>query len=315
MALGGDLQDRLRDLIAQHRLEPIAEEILRHAAPCITLKLKDLGDPFGSAKTLDPPMGSSRMGGMPYVPQAFEWPMFECAYGGDTVRSGFLMQLDLAALPEISDSPLPRAGLLSLFHRDQCAPFRHSYEAFYFAPDVKLERRAPPDDLRCASELEVCESGAATLLRAVVGLDAPTKGSHDILSATLHDRFEGDPDWVERLGAFLQRARDPEFETHEQAGDVLGWWIAGQMFGRMDDGSAITLAVGDGDPDAERSEAENAALAEEGRRAWRLLLQLESNWHTGFRSNADTAPVLIMARGDRPVPWSDIGPVQATMAL
>ena len=166
--LDGELLARLRGLIREHRMEPIEDYLLAHSAPCITLTIADPYDPRGA----DPPIGASRMGGAPDLPHDFSWPTFESSIDGKLVHSGFLLQIDLSKLPLAPGNPLPATGLLSVFHRDQCAPdFSESFEIHLFSAHETLRRTRPPDALMCASEVETCLSGESVLIDGVLGRD------------------------------------------------------------------------------------------------------------------------------------------------
>lgn len=98
-----------------------------------------------------PEPGSSRLGGVPDLPEGFAWPR-----AGDALMT-FVAQLDLAALPALPPGPdadlLPRSGVLSLFldlagggagDRTMRGPGRF----FYFADRASLRpaRLANPGD-------------------------------------------------------------------------------------------------------------------------------------------------------------------------
>jgi hypothetical protein len=297
--------ERLRALIGKFRMEAIADQLLRHAAPCITLLLEDVFAGSSGETVSDSPVGTSRMGGLPDAPADFRWPVFQCGYSGETVYSGFLMQVNLADMPLWSGAPLPRRGLLSVFHRDQCAPFRESFEVHWFEADPRsLHRAEPPQGMACASEVTPCDGGQSFALRGVRGIDAPDKGQDDWMREILHDRFAGDtslPDWIERMSGFREHCLDPGREQRARDGQPFHRWHAGQLLGRLDRRFLEVLALEDrGEADRVDDHihvhAQRDLLAREAGDAWKLLLQIESNAITGFAGGCDVAPVLIAGR-------------------
>jgi hypothetical protein len=325
MPLTESERDRLISLIRHHRLEPIEDILLAHTEPCITLMLKEIrsrGDDGGP-----PRPGASRMGGMPDLPEGFAWPRFRCQYDNAEVYSGFLMQIDLAEMPAIENSPLPATGLLSIFHRDQCAEFSESFEAYLFPESGnQLRTTSPPPDLRCASEAGVCLDDTAYLIDGVLGLDAPDKGQDDVMRNLCAERFGhetldlDDPQWwAARLAAFQMQAIDPDHEARIESGFPQSWWRVGQLLGRMDYGSAAFVALHDrGDQgrlqDYQYRAQHSEALTREAATRWRLLLQLETNPIVDFAGGCDTAPVLILAQDEGARPWSSIGQIRASLA-
>lgn len=303
MDLTGSERDRLIRLIREYRLEPIEDELLAHSAPCITLVLTDIEDRRSAVADSAP--GSSRMGGLPDVPDGFEWPVIRPRPDAPQVHAGFLMQLDLASLPPLAGSGLPSTGLLSVFHWDQCTEFEHSFEVHYLAdtrrPWVRIE---PPADVPCASEVGLCLAGRAFPIQGVVGIDTPSKGQHDLLSHDAHERFahetrDGDDPqwWASRWATFRQRAADPGFDTRCARGVRYDWWLVGQLLGRMDLASAEWCAAREGPAHCRR-----------------LLLQLETNPVVDFSGGCDAAPVLVLARDPGSSQHLDFGNVLATAA-
>ena len=305
MDLTGSERDRLIRLIREHRLEPSEDELLAHSAPCVTLLLSDIEDPRRAVTDSAP--GSSRMGGLPDGPDGFEWRVIRPRPDAPEVHAGFLMQLDLADLPRLAGSGLPATGLLSVFHWDQCTELGHSFEVHYFAATGRpWHRIEPPADVPCASELGLYLDGRAFPIEGVLGIDAPSKGQHDLLSYDAHERFaheSQDTDhpqrWASRWATFRQRAAAPGFDTRCARGFRYDWWWVGQLLGRMDLASAEWFAA------RERSAHRR-----------RLLLQFETNPVVGFAGGCDAAPVLVLvlARDPGSSQHLDFGSVLATLA-
>ena len=296
-------RDRLIQLIREHRLAPIEAELLAHSAPCITLVLKDIENNRGGIT--DPPSGSSYMGGRPDVPQGFAWPVMRPQPDGEEVHAGFLMQIDLAELPQLPGNPLPEAGLLSVYHWDQCVDFAQSFEVRYFAPTgAPWQRIGPPKDMPCASEVGLCLNEGSFPIEGVIGIDAPSKGQHDLLSRDAFERFQDEPDdteapdwWAYRWATFRQRAADPGFEARSAQGFRYDWWLVGQLLGRMDEASAEWCVGQEGDAPARR-----------------LLLQIETNPVVDFAGGCDAAPVLVLARDDGTRPLTAFDNLRVTFA-
>ncbi len=92
--------------------DPLAaylQSILRHA---ILLKRKK------SVK--EPPLGTSKIGGVPHLPAGFEWPCYEAEnYDGECASRplSFIAQIDLAAAASFDrDDMLPKSGYLYFFY-------------------------------------------------------------------------------------------------------------------------------------------------------------------------------------------------------
>jgi uncharacterized protein YwqG len=88
----------LRDALNDPKLSRVAAQIEAAAKRSVRLSADKPGD-----------HASSRLGGLPNLPEEFEWPMWR------DQPLAFVAQLDLATLPELPDLPLPRTGSLSFF--------------------------------------------------------------------------------------------------------------------------------------------------------------------------------------------------------
>ncbi len=68
----------------------------------------------------EPPLGSSKIGGLPHLPSGFEWPCYEAEdYEGETANRplSFIAQIDLAAAARSDlDGLLPKSGYLYFFY-------------------------------------------------------------------------------------------------------------------------------------------------------------------------------------------------------
>lgn len=92
----------LRDLIKKHQLESVGEMLESVAQNAIQI-VTSTRDDYSS-------LGTSRIGGVPDLPPNVNWPDIEGKY------LVFVAQINLAELPPIEDSPLPRQGILYFFH-------------------------------------------------------------------------------------------------------------------------------------------------------------------------------------------------------
>lgn len=109
IAVPGDQHQLIRELVERHGLSERNSEIATLIRPAILLRSWMVeGDEVI-------PLGASKLGGLPDLPDAVDWPTFELE--GDEKPLAFLGQFDLA---EAADCPqafsgLPKSGLLSLF--------------------------------------------------------------------------------------------------------------------------------------------------------------------------------------------------------
>ncbi|MEO8397129.1 MAG: DUF1963 domain-containing protein, partial [Chloroflexota bacterium] len=106
----------MRELIEQHGLSRVVDEIMTDTKPCIRLKLN---------YTLDEaiPVGASKMGGSPDVPQDFEWPMW------NDLPLTFIAQIRLSDANSFDEEDLlPEKGVLYFFF-EQEAFYQMPYEA------------------------------------------------------------------------------------------------------------------------------------------------------------------------------------------
>lgn len=97
-------RERLRELIDQHGLTDRADELMAALRPSIHLKLRYDVDEANI------PIGASKMGGSPDVPEGFEFPMWKDRY------LSFIAQIRLSdAKPYDLEDLLPLTGILYFF--------------------------------------------------------------------------------------------------------------------------------------------------------------------------------------------------------
>jgi uncharacterized protein YwqG len=108
-------RERIRALIEQHELSRVADEIMDDTKPCMRLKLN-----YALDEVI--PIGGSKMGGSPDVPEGFEWPLW------NDVPLMFIAQIRVSdAKPFDEENLLPERGLLYFFF-DQEAFGNLSYQ-------------------------------------------------------------------------------------------------------------------------------------------------------------------------------------------
>ena len=118
---------RMRQERERPSLLPTEAEILATAKPAILVQRADL------AVTLDHP-GRSYLGGMPRLPADMPWPEIE---KHERVALTFLAQIDLAELPVLESSPLPRSGTLYFFaDTNDDAPEPTACRVLFYAGDT-----------------------------------------------------------------------------------------------------------------------------------------------------------------------------------
>ncbi len=110
------------------------------------------------------PLGCSKFGGAPHLPEGFQWPWYhgeKLGYsGGEFVTTAadcplsFLCQINLAeAAPLDRDGLLPKSGLLSFFYELDSQPWGYSPEhrggarVYYFPEEASLAEAAFPAEL------------------------------------------------------------------------------------------------------------------------------------------------------------------------
>src|SRR5690348_4717874 len=96
-------RERMRELIEEHGLSRVADQIMADVKPCIRLKLDYMPDEAI-------PVGVSKMGGSPDVPEVFAWPRW------NDLPLTFIAQIRLsdAKLFDVEDL-FPAGGMLYFF--------------------------------------------------------------------------------------------------------------------------------------------------------------------------------------------------------
>ncbi len=153
------LIEQLNSGIEKHQLTHLREELLAAAKPCIVLFEEspnltlgemeerldtNLSFPDAWEKYLSDnlPIGGSRLGGPPDLPDCIAWPTIE---GG---KLPFIAQVELASLPDYEGKLLPDSGWLYLFAGGDGYPF----------DSVVIHHNGPREQLKRAEVLEVDET-------------------------------------------------------------------------------------------------------------------------------------------------------------
>ena len=94
------------------------------------------------------PPTRSRLGGLPLLPDAFEWPKGRSTIGEGEIPLHFLAQIDCAELPRI-DAAMPTQGMLFFFGRDDEEQLwgdtkPHDDARIIYAPRVSPDQRERP---------------------------------------------------------------------------------------------------------------------------------------------------------------------------
>lgn len=164
-ALSQSQESLLRKLISKHGLSAAEERIVSNAVECCTLFL-------GEEETYKE-VGNSRYGGVPDLPPSIDWPQAD----GDFY--GFLMQINLAQLPDIKNNPLPTSGMLYFFILDDEDSTSVEAKIFLYQDDMSLLRRAeqPPHEQLFIQVQEMYSNLNPHIIKTERSIDLPGYGS------------------------------------------------------------------------------------------------------------------------------------------
>lgn len=132
------MQAYLTELIQKHKLTRLYSELLGLATDTIELSTAPI-----AAESL--PVGSSKFGGLPDLPQDVDWPQFKGRY------LTLVAQINLAELNEaVTDDRFPHAGILYFFYDLESWGFdpadRGSARVIHVEGDLtRLNRREAPE--------------------------------------------------------------------------------------------------------------------------------------------------------------------------
>lgn len=312
----GDISDgerqRLATLIEKYALAPIAGDIYALAEPCIALALADPPEPRPDI-WIEPPLGASKIGGLPDLPPGWTWPADENGY------AGFMLQIALRDIPDMRGFPLPRTGMLYLFCWDDCRAVWDppGWELRWWDGDLSQLQRSKRPDGFCAAEEGFFELSDPHRIVMRVGVDLPPKsqGDWDFVN-DVDKRFRATgagPELVDRYLNFIVEARDPGAAADLAKGRGPFFYPAGQLLGRTDRDLRHCMAmVSNGQDDRVNDydwRSQNEAALDRDGAIWRQVIQIESNPATAYMSPADAAPVYILARDHGARPWAPFGPI------
>jgi uncharacterized protein YwqG len=248
-------RDEIRDGLKSSGLSRVADDIAELAQTCVRFHTKAKED----SKL---PVGSSKLGGSPDLPDAIEWPSWQ----GHPL--GFLGQINLGEISSFpSCEPLPKSGLLSFFYDPDQGTWgfdpedKGSWRIIFSAgsPD-KLVRRNPPAEIPDYARYRAC---AVKFFEAV---SMPGVESIAIWELEFDERE------ADKYSAFLEEFRNQQWS---QAGhQVLGHpeEIQGDM---QLECQLVSNGLYCGNESGYRSPRREKL--EPGAAAWKLLLQLDSD--------------------------------------
>lgn len=254
-----DMKQEIFDLLEEHGLSHVRARIARHMKESIRVIAHNIDDD-------SPPVGSSRIGGLPDVPEGFEWPVYQ----GEPLS--FIAQLrlsDLAAL--VPRGQLPKDGLLSFFFDSTQMAWGFSPQhrdgwkvAFFEGDPSSLKTARPPATLPEAAVFAPCRveySREYTI---------PPFGSADYTQLRLTEAH-GDA-YFEMMQQLQESCNPPvnrAFGYPDQIQGDVKW--AAQM---ASNGIYLGDLSSNGDP--------RVARLERGVRDWVLLLQIDSDSAPGM---------------------------------
>ncbi|MCA9093465.1 MAG: DUF1963 domain-containing protein [Planctomycetaceae bacterium] len=246
-------RSELLEQMSQQGLGRLADSLIQQARPSIRI----LTEPGEDAEI---PVGASKFGGDPDLPEGFEWP----EWNGEPLA--FLAQISLADLLEFPEHELlPPNGLLSFFYdREQSTwgfdpEHRGSWRVVYHATEM-LRRTSPPTPVPDEAMFDTCG------ISFEGGLAIP---GWELLD---HERLQFTD---EEQSAFFEVMQGTEGMEHHLFG------YAHEIQGEMSTECQLVsngVYCGSGDP---LSTPEGKRLAP-GAKDWRLLLQLDSDDSVGW---------------------------------
>lgn len=241
------------ELIPQ--LEPAASVVERWLRPVIWISpdVPGVGEP-----------GRSRIGGSPDLPPSVPWPARPTP-GGSEGHFDYLLQINLAELPDAGTPPLPDRGMLWLFEVWN-SPDDHNQLTVYTGDEELEPTPHPPGDYNYADEV------IPHMLEFRAGLDLPrwSSDADDQFRRELAEALElPGGEFDEQLDFWLIEQRD------HMAGDAIAW-----LFGYTSGigGSVHEYAETHRiEPTAMYDWARRKQLDLTGSSRWRNLLTVETN--------------------------------------
>ncbi len=205
------LASRLQAAIRKHGLQAAEETILANAAECYALVL-DGPDDYRA-------VGNTRFGGEPDLPSPEHWPCSGDPKDSQSKFSNFIAQINFAELPELpGGSPLPRAGLLSIFVRYmECAADPVLLDAVYRPGPTSALRRTPtPAQERLADQYLVDLVGHKVQSEVTLSVATYNRDLQRQVQAATGEKFE-----TESFGRLVEL--EGEFWKRRHVGQMLGF--------------------------------------------------------------------------------------------
>jgi uncharacterized protein YwqG len=253
------MSDLLESLAKSRALKRVAPKIAAELLPCARLVTE-------RAKPGSIGIAVSRLGGLPDLPSAAEWP---CRNG---TPLSFIAQINVSALPKFEGlADLPASTLLSFFYDTKDAPWGYDPDdrgscrvlASPISSVTHFERRPRPETLPEEGIFWPC----ALTIKVATCLPDPFSRIVEKLNLTQDERYA-------YLDLFYEFAPDETPGLHHQ---LLGH--ADQIQNDMQlECQLVTNGINCGGPEG-YADPRRESL-EEGAAAWRLLLQIDTDENT-----------------------------------
>lgn len=258
---GGLDTGRLVEVIRENGLDAHHDAILATARPAIYVQLGAREQ--GSA-------GQSRVGGAPDLPDSIPWPVHPTR---GRARS-FILQINLAELPDFPENPLPRGGMLYLFVGES---EDDADQLIVYRGDEPLRPRHPAPDTEFVTDWY--ENLVPHRLEFSLGVDVPRWGTRDFFAL------------VRAIG------QDAE-EALGDLGDSLAAGAACKLLGHASgighDPRELAYMVRELDLSLEQDYAQRARLDPGAAARWTNLLEVRSRYAVGlFFGDAGFLQVLV----------------------
>lgn len=241
--------ETLDTLVEQHGLQGQRDAVLATVRPAVLLKL-------GEAEP--GPVGCSRIGGFPDLPASIPWP-------ASTLKGYyrcFVLQINLAQLPDFENNPFPRQGMLYLFTEDNDD---RADQIIVYRGDETLTSAEPPDSNKVV--IEWFEEARPHRLTFEAIDDIPRWATDDHVE----------------LGEILAAATDdPEAETTlDDLGRSLSNGSVGKLLGHVagigHDPRESAYVSREVDPGAVSDYERRSTIDMAPARKWHNLLQVDSS--------------------------------------
>ncbi|HMR06516.1 MAG TPA: DUF1963 domain-containing protein [Polyangiaceae bacterium] len=211
MTLPASIEQLLADAIAHHGLTSYSAEIQALARATVLL---------GVEPQAELPVGTSKLGGTPDLPNTLTWPT-----NGDDKLLAFLGQIDLASLPQ-SGLPLPPVGMLYVFS-DQESGDNNPHWLGLYTEGGQLHPHPVPEPESFADENQDEPFGQLAIVRATASVSLPSPLDNlvrvadndadaygELVQAFLHDSRQKEP--TSRMFGYADGHGDPVGQTDRE---------------------------------------------------------------------------------------------------